>query len=73
MSTPAEAAGNDRIGVVTSIPAPPGNMLIGPHEQLRRPIDVLETGLIDAYNFERHSKAHRSRHEFGIRDCANRD
>src|SRR5262249_22009613 len=70
---PAEASGNDCIGVVTSVPAPPGNMLIGPHEQLWRPIDVLEAGLIDAYNFERHSKAHRSRHQFGIRDCVKRN
>ena len=48
-------------------------MLIGPHEQLRRPIDVLEAGLIDAYNFERHSTAHRSRYQFGIRGCSKRD
>jgi len=69
----AEAAGNNRVGVVTSVLASPGNMLIGPHEQLRRPIDVLEAGLIDAYNFERHSTAHRSRHQFGIRGCSKRD
>ena len=69
----AEAAGNNCVGGVTSISASPGNMLIRAHEQLRRPIDVLETGLIDAYNFERHSTALRSRHQFGIRGCSKRD
>jgi hypothetical protein len=60
ISTQPKAAGDDRVGFGTSDPAPPRNMLIGPHEQLRAAIDILEPGQIDTHQIERHSKSLRS-------------
>ena len=57
VSVQAKAAGDDRVGFGTSVPAPPSNMLIGAHEQLRAAIDVLEAWLIDAHHLQRHSKS----------------
>ena len=66
ISSPAEAVGNDLISFATRGPATPGNMLIRPHEQLRRAIDVLKGGPIDAHHLERHPKLSRSCHQFRI-------
>ena len=44
---PAEAPSNDCIRVFAGVPTSPGNMLIGPYENLGRLVNMMEVGLIN--------------------------
>src|SRR5215468_2564771 len=67
LCTPAKTAADDGAGFASRTPAPPGNMLIGSHEQLRRAINVLEARQVEAHHLKGHFEPSRGGHQLCIR------